>query len=102
MQIVLGALVGLLGFAPLFLSFRLARKHPSTGTLSLGLYGLGGVFVSLVVLVVGLILCAVCARDGLVAFAIAEAVVFLGATILFVVRKNAPSKREDKVSENSD
>ncbi|MEC4185027.1 hypothetical protein VJ918_09430 [Adlercreutzia sp. R21] len=96
MLIALGALVGFLGFSPLFLSFRLARKHPSTSALSLGLYGLGGVSVSLVVLVVGLILCAVCARDGLVGFAIAEAVVFLGATIAFVVRRNGILKRGDK------
>ena len=96
MLIFLGALVGFLGFAPLYLSFRLARKHPSTSTLSLGLYGLGGVSVSLVVLVVGLLLCAVWARDGLVGFAIAEAVVFLGATIGFVVYRNGIFKRGDK------
>lgn len=94
MSIILGALVGFLGFVPLLFSFRLARKHPSTGTLSLGLYGLGGVFVSLILLAVGLIVCAVVARSEVVAFAIPEAVVFLGATIVFVIRRNAVFKRE--------
>lgn len=93
MPILFGALTGLLGFVPLFLAFRLARKHPSTNTLTFGLFGLGGVFVSLIILVVGLIICAMTARDGLVGFAIAEVVVFLGATIAFVLKRNYVFKR---------
>ena len=93
MPILFGSLTGLLGFVPLFLAFRLARKHPSTNTLTFGLFGLGGVFVSLIILVVGLIICAMTARDGLVGFAIAEAVVFLGATIAFVLKRNYVFKR---------
>lgn len=96
MSILLGALAGLLGFAPIFLSFHLSRKHPSTGTMSLGLYGLGGVSVSLIVLIVATVACGFAARDQIVAFTVAEAVVFLGATIVFVVRKNAPFKRSEK------
>ncbi len=42
---------------------------------------------------VGLIICAMTARDGLVGFAIAEAVVFLGATIAFVLKRNYVFKR---------
>lgn len=95
MPIFFGALTGLLGFVPLFLAFKLARKHVSTGTLSLGLFGLGGVFVSLIILVVGLIICAMTVRDGLVGFAIAEAAVFLGATIVFVLKKNYIFKHGD-------
>lgn len=94
MPIVFGALTGLLGFVPLSLAFRLARKHVSTNTLTFGLFGLGGVFVSLIILVVGLIICAMVARDGMIGFAVAEAVVFLGATIVFVLKKNAVFKRE--------
>ena len=41
MPILFGALTGLLGFVPLFLAFRLARKHVSTNTLTFGLFGLG-------------------------------------------------------------
>lgn len=94
MAIVFGVLAGLIGFAPLAVSANLMRRHPSTGTLSLGLYALGGVVVSLVVLVVGAVLCAVLARDGVVAFIAAEGVVFLGVTIAYVLRRNQVLKRK--------
>ena len=82
MPILFGALTGLLGFVPLFLAFRLARKHPSTNTLTFGLFGLGGVFVSLILLVVGLIICAMTARDGLVAFIQAFVFAILSASYI--------------------
>lgn len=94
MVIVLGVLAGLVGFAPLAASAILARRHPSTGTLSFGLFALGGVFVSLIVLIAAAMLCAVVARDDIVGFIAAEGIVFLGATIVYVVRKNQVFKRE--------
>ena len=99
MPILFGALTGFLGFVPLFLAFRLARKHVSTNTLTFGLFGLTGVFVSLIVLVVGLIVCAMVARDGMIGFAIAEAVVFPGATIAFVLKNNRIFKRDGEKNE---
>ena len=62
--------------------------------LTIGLYGLAGVAISLVILVVGLVICAVLARDGLVGFVVAEGVVFLACTIAFVVYKNVLAKRK--------
>lgn len=94
MLIVLGILTGILGFLPLFLSLRLSRRSTSTQALTLGLYGLAGVAISLVILVVGLIICAMLARDGLVPFVVAEGVVFLGCTIAFVLYKNVLAKRK--------
>lgn len=94
MVFVFGVIAGLIGFAPLAISANLARRHPSTGTLSLGLFALGGVFVSLIVLVAAAVLCAVVARDGIVGFIAAEGIVFLGATIVYVVRRNKVFKRE--------
>lgn len=94
MLIVLGALTGFLGFLPLFISLRLSRRSESTATLTLGLYGLAGVAVSLVILIVGLIACAMLVRDQLVAFTVAEGVVFLGATIVYVIYKNVLAKRK--------
>lgn len=91
---VLGALSGLLGFVPLAVSANLARRHPSTGTLSFGLYALGGVFVSLIVLIAAAVLCATVARDDIVGFIAAEGIVFLGATIVYVVRRNQVFKRK--------
>ena len=94
MFFVLGAIAGLIGFAPLAASAYLARRHPSTGTLSFGLFALGGVFVSLIVLVAAAVICAVVARDDIVGFIAAEGIVFLGATIVYVLRRNQVFKRE--------
>ena len=85
MLIALGIVTGILGFLPLFLSLRLSRRSTSTHALTIGLYGLAGVAISLVILVAGLIACAMLARDGLV---------FLGCTIAFVVYKNVLAKRK--------
>ncbi|MDO5042859.1 MAG: hypothetical protein Q4D92_05045 [Slackia sp.] len=96
MLIVLGMLAGALGFAPLFLSLRLSRRSTSTQALTVGLYGLAGVAVSMVVLIACLIACAMLARDGLVAFVAAEAAVFLVSTIAYVVYKNVFAVRKRK------
>jgi Ca2+/Na+ antiporter len=93
MYVVMGILTGVLGFLPLILSARLSRRSPSEHALTTGLYGLGGVAISLVILVVGLLICAKLARDGLVSFVVAEAVVFLGCTIVYVLYKNRLDKR---------
>lgn len=94
MLIVLGIATGVLGFLPLFLSLRLSRRSTSMHALAIGLYGLAGVAISLVILVAGLIACAMLARDGLVGFVVAEGVVFLACTIAFVVYKNVLARRK--------
>lgn len=94
LYIVLGALAGLLGFLPVFGSVRLARHSESTKGLTVGLYGLAGACISLVILVVALTACAMLARDSLVPFVVAEGVVFLAATIIYVVYKNLLAKRK--------
>lgn len=94
MLIVLGIATGVLGFLPLFLSLRLSRRSTSMHALAIGLYGLAGVAISLVILIAGLIACAMLARDGLVGFVVAEGVVFLTCTIAFVVYKNVLARRK--------
>lgn len=94
MHIALGVLSGIIGFLPLFLSLRLSRRSRSTQALILGMYGLAGVCVSLLVLIVATVACGILARDAIVPFVIAEAVVFLGSTIAYVMYKNAPAKRK--------
>jgi len=96
MHILVGALAGFLGFLPLVGSANMARRHPSTGTLSFGLYALGGVAISLVILIVSVVACAMVARECLVGFVVAEGVVFLGATIVYVLRRNSILKRGQK------
>lgn len=59
-----------------------------------GLYGLGGVAVSMVILVAGLIACAMLVRDQLVPFVVAEAAVFLVCTIVYVLYKNVLAHRK--------
>lgn len=62
-----------------------ARLTASTNSLSLGLYGLGGVCVSLVILVAALVVVGLNAKDQLVFFAVSETVVFLASTIAYFV-----------------
>ena len=88
MFILIGIVAGILGFAPLFLSMGMSRRSTSTSPLSPGLYGLGGVSVSLVILVVALIIVALNFKDQLVFFAASETVVFLGCTIAYFVYRN--------------
>lgn len=97
MLIVLGALVGFLGFLPVFVALRVARRPGATSSLTLGLYGLIGVAISLVILIAGLLACAFMARDQLVGFVVAEAVLFLGCTIGWVVYRNAATGRGRKI-----
>ena len=94
MLIVTGALVGFIGFMPLFISLRLSRRSESMNAMTAGLYGLAGVSISLILLIAGLLTCAVVAREGLVSFTLAEGVVFLGSTIAYVVYKNVLAKRK--------
>ena len=50
-----GIAAGIIGFLPLFISLRLARRSTSLSAMSAGLYGLAGTFVSLIVVAVALI-----------------------------------------------
>ena len=94
MLIALGILTGVLGFLPLFLSLRLSRRSTSTHALTLGLSGLVGVCISMVILIAGLIACAILVRESLVSYVVAEGVVFLGCTIVYVLYKNVLAKRK--------
>ena len=93
MQIVLGILAGVVGFLPIAVSMRLARRVSSDAIMALATCGLGGIFASLVLLVVMLILCAKLAHDVLIGFAAAEIIVFLACTIVFVLVKTRTRKR---------
>ena len=70
--IVLGAVSGILGFLPLYLGLRLARK--ATPTSNLGHAGalLLGVLLSFLILVAAFIVCIFVARDLVLPFVLAE------------------------------
>ena len=53
-----------------------------------------GVCISMVILIAGLIACAMLARESLVSYVVAEGVVFLGCTIVYVLYKNVLAKRK--------
>jgi hypothetical protein len=94
LAIALGALAGIVGFLPLFAALRLARRSESTQVLTTGMYGLGGSCVSLLLVAIALILCAVVDRSMVVPFAVAEVVVLIVTTSAYVVYKNVLAKRK--------
>ena len=61
-----------------------------------GLYGLGGFFVSLIVVAVALIICAVVAREMVLPFAVAEILTLVVVTSIYVVYKNVLAKKRVK------
>lgn len=63
---------------------------------SAGLYGLGGFFVSLIVVAVALIICAVVAREMVLPFAVAEILTLVVVTSIYVVYKNVLAKKRVK------
>ena len=71
-SIVLGAVSGILGFLPLYMGLRLARK--ATPTSNLGHAGalLLGVLLSFLILVAAFIVCIFVARDLVLPFVLAE------------------------------
>ena len=93
--IALGILAGIAGFIPLFIALRLSRNL-LLPPLSAGLYGLGGFFVSLIVVAVALIICAVVAREMVLPFAVAEILTLVVVTSIYVVYKNVLAKKRVK------
>ena len=81
--IVLGAVCGVLGFSPLFMGLRLARK--ATATSNLGHAGalLLGVLLSFLLLIAAFIVCAVVARDLVLPFVLAEVAGLIVSTVAF-------------------
>lgn len=81
--IVLGAISGVLGFLPLYLGLRLARK--ATPTSNLGHAGalLLGVLLSFLILVAAFGTCALAARDLVLPFVLAEVAGLVVSAIAF-------------------
>ena len=92
--VLAGIAAGIIGFLPLFISLRLARRSTNLSAMSAGLYGLAGTFVSLIVVAVCLIVCARNARDVVLPFGVAEIVALIVSTSAYVVYKNVLAKRK--------
>lgn len=94
--IATGIIAGLIGFLPLFGALRLARRSTSTSALSAGMFGLGGSCISLIVLAVALIACAVLDRGSVLPFGIAEMATIIVVTSVYVLYKNVLAKKRKK------
>ncbi|MEG0071132.1 MAG: hypothetical protein RR381_04455 [Raoultibacter sp.] len=85
--VILGVVLGILGFLPLFGSLQLAKRATTTSNLSHASALMLGVLVSFIVLAGALIICAVAARDMVLPFALGEIITLLVATITYGVYK---------------
>lgn len=96
LAIVIGILAGIVGFLPLFASMRLSRKSLSLSTANTALYGLGGVFVSLVVAAAALIICAMVARSQVLPFGLAEMLALIVSTSVYTLYRSGIIDRKKR------
>lgn len=94
--ILIGALAGVVGFIPLFVAMRLSRKSISTNVLGTATYGLVGVFVSMIVLAVEIIICSRVASEWVLPFGLSEMLTLIIATAMYVIYKNVLAKRKNR------
>ena len=81
--IVLGALVGIAGFLPLFAGLRMTRRVTDTSNLGHAGALLLGVLLSVAVIFASAIACAVLARDLIQPFVLAEVVALSVSAVVF-------------------
>lgn len=86
--ILIGAIAGIIGFLPLFAALRLSLRSTASGSLGVLGFSFGGVFASLVVLVVELIACAVVARAFVLPFGLAEMCALVVSTACYAIYKS--------------
>ena len=96
MYVFLGAVTGVLGFLPLIISLRASKNVTPKSNLGYGALLMLGVFASLIILFVAVLLCYVFARDGLIAFVLAAAITLIffaiGYGIYSVISRNKAAK----------
>lgn len=81
--IIIGALVGIVGFIPLLGSLRVIRRAPSTGIIGHAGALLLGVLVSSVIIFAAAFLCIVLARSLVLPFVLAEVIALSLAAVVF-------------------
>ena len=97
--VLLGILAGAVGFVPMFFALRLSRANATSSVVrDAALYGLGGVSVSLLVVVVELIVCAL-ARPLVLPFGVSELLALIVVTALYVVASNKTRNRVGREKE---
>lgn len=101
MYVFFGALVGVLAFIPLMLSIKASKNVTKTSNLGYGALLILGVFSSLIVLVVAVLICYFAAKDGLIAFVLAAAITLILFAIAYgiytvIARNKAAKARANK------
>ena len=98
--VLLGILAGAVGFVPMFFALRLSRANATSSVVrDAALYGLGGVSVSLLVVVFELIVCALVARPLVLPFGVSELLALIVVTALYVVASNKTRNRVGREKE---
>lgn len=100
LPVLLGILAGAIGFVPMLIALRLSRRNATTSVVrDAALYGLGGVCVSLLIVVVELIACALVARPLVLPFGVSELLALIAVTALYVVASNRTRNRVGREKE---
>ena len=100
MPVLFGAIVGILGFLPLFICLKTTKKVTKTSNLGYGAILMLGVFASLLILIVSVLICYFCFRDALIAFVLACAITLIIVSCAYgiytVVRRNKAAEERKK------
>lgn len=96
LAILAGAVAGFVGFLPLLISMRLSKRSLSLSTANTALFGLAGVFVSLVILAVELIICAQVARGMVLPFGLSEMLALIVCTLVYAMMRNGVIARKER------
>ncbi len=86
LAIIIGAVMGVIGFLPLFGGLRLSRRVPSS---NLGMLGacLIGLFTSFIILMVAALVCISVARAETLPFVLSEAIALSISAIIYGIVK---------------
>ncbi len=101
LAIACGILAGIVGFIPLFFALKLSRASESLTMVATAGQSLAGVFVSLVLLVVAMLLCAWLDRPSILPFGISEIAAFIAVTSVYFMWRNRVFRREKKLEDDS-
>ena len=93
LAVLAGLVAGFVGFLPLMVALKMSRRVFSTSMLHVAAFGLGGFFISLIILAIELFVCSKVAHDVLLPFGVAEILMLIVATSVYVARKNGLGKK---------
>ncbi len=96
LAILAGVVAGFVGFIPLYISMRLSKRSLSLSTANTALYGLAGVFISLVVAAAELIICAKVARGVILPFGLSEMLALIVSTSVYTMFRNGIIARKKR------